>query len=193
MRTLVILLVVSLAAHTARAQAPGVTMSWDPGPPPAPISPMTVEDADVLETGEIGAGRWAIGVGVSAYVGFGLGQTVQGRWRDTGWIFTVGESLSLTAFVITLPALFVGDCYDCGSRHNASTDRAATIAIGSLLAYAGFHVWEIADAAIAPVFHNRRYRAALARHPEATRMAVMPFLVPSDRGNGGVAGLSLNF
>ena len=156
---------------------------------------MTAEDADVLETGEIGGGRWAIGVGVSAYIGFGLGQTVQGRWRDTGWIFTVGESVSLTAFVLTLPALFVGDCYDCSSahHHNTATDRAATIAIGSLIAYAGFHVWEIADAAIAPVFHNRRYHAALARHPEATQMAVTPFLVPSDRGNGGVAGLSLSF
>jgi len=188
MRTLLILLAVSLAAHTAHAQAPGLTMSFDPGPPPAP---MTAGDADLLETGEIGPGKWILGVGVATGMGFGLGQTAQGRWRETGWIFTVGESVSLTTFFLTLPALITSECADC--YHRSASDRAAYIAIGSLLAYAGFHAWEIGDALIAPVFHNRRYHDALARHPEATQIAVMPFLVPSDRGSGGVAGLSLSF
>ncbi|MEO8840806.1 MAG: hypothetical protein ABI591_08495 [Kofleriaceae bacterium] len=190
MRTLLILLAVSLAAHTAHAQAPGLTMSFDPGPPQAPMS---AEDADLLETGEIGPGKWLLGVGVATGMGFGMGQTVQGRWRETGWIFTVGESLSLTALVLTIPALFSGDCYDCSQREHSESNRAAYIAIGSLIAYAGFHVWEIGDALIAPVAFNHRYHAALARHPEATQLAVTPFLVPSDRGSGGVAGVALRF
>lgn len=189
MRTLMILLAVSLAGKAAQAQAPGLTMSFDPGPPP---TPMTAADEDVLETGEIGPGRWALGAGVSAYVGFGLGQTVQGRWRDTGWIFTVGESVSLTAFFLTVPALFTAeDCYE--HCHRSNENRAAQIAVGSLLAYAAFRVWDFGDALVGPAFHNRRYREAVARHPEMTQMALRPFIVPSGRGSGGVAGLSLSF
>src|SRR5450755_4020995 len=185
MRRLVILLPVLLAARVAHAQAPGLTMSFDPG---APVAPMTSEDADVLETGEIGAGRWALGVGVSAYIGFGLGQTVQRRWRDTGWIFTVGESVALGTFFLTLPALFAAD--ECDEYcHHSSANRAAYLAVGSLLAYAGFRAWDLGDAIVGPVFHNRRFRDAAERHPETQQMALRPFVVPAERGSGGVAGL----
>lgn len=192
MRTLGIVLVVLLAGRVARAQAPGLTMSFDPGPPMT-AAPMTAADAEVLETGEIGVGRWALGVGVSAYIGFGLGQTVQGRWHDTGWIFTVGESVSLTVFFLTVPALFAADECDEYCHGSSTTHRAAYLAVGSLLAYAAFRAWDFGDAIVGPAFHNRRFRDAAERHPESQQLSLRPFIVPSDRGSGGVAGLSLSF
>ena len=192
MRIIGIWLAVSLAASAAHAAPPGLTMSFE-SEPEVRAAPLSVEDADLLETGEIGAGKWTLGVGVATGVGFGLGQTVQGRWRDTGWIFTVGEAASLTMLMLTLPALTSENCYDCASYHHTDRDRAARIAIGSLIAWAGFRTWGVADALFGPAFHNRRYHAAAARHPELTQMAVVPFVVPSDRGNGGIAGLSFGF
>jgi hypothetical protein len=185
MRSLLIFLAVSVAATTARAQAPGLSLSFDPAPPPS--VPMTREDESLLETGEVGPVRWSLGVGVAAGMGFGLGQTVQGRWRETGWIYTVGEGIAATGLILTIPT-FGGDCFS--SCH--TNQHVVDVMLGSLLVYAGFHVAEVIDAAVGPSFHNARVRDAMARHPDQ-QLSVLPFVVPSDRGTGGVAGLSLRF
>jgi hypothetical protein len=187
MRTFLTLLAVALAAHTAHAQAPGLTMSFE-----QPVqSPMSAEDRQVLADGEIGQGQWGAGVLGSVVVGFGAGQAIQGRWHDTGWIYTLGESLSLGAVILALPAAFSGDCFDCGHRDTSTSDRAGYIMLGGLIAFAGFHIWEIGDALVGPSMHNQRFAEARARHPET--YTVLPYVVPSASGNGGVAGLSLRF
>ena len=188
MRTFLILFAVALAAHTAHAQAPGLTMSFE-----QPVqNPMSAADQRILIEGEIGDGQWGAGVLGSVVVGFGAGQAIQGRWHDTGWIFTLGESVSLGAVMFALPVALSESCYDCGRPHDTTnSDRAAYVMIGGLIAFAGFHIWEVGDALIGPSLHNQRFEDARRRHPET--YSVLPYVVPSASGNGGVAGLSLRF
>lgn len=175
-----------LFATAAHAQAPGMTMSFDQTRPP----PLSQEDRQILDDGEVSDGQWGGGVLASVALGFGTGQAVQGRWHDTGWIFTLGETASIVTFVVTLPSAF-NDGFADGPRSHAQ-DRAAEVMIGSLIVFAGLHVWEVADAAVGPSVHNQRYRAALARHPELS--TVMPYVVPTlSGGGGGVAGVTLRF
>jgi len=188
MRSFVVLFAVLVASSTAHAQAPGMTMSFEPS---QPAPPMSQEERQILADGEISDGQWGGGVLASVALGFGTGQAVQGRWHDTGWIFTLGESASLVAMIVSMPAAF-GDCFDCGPSHQHDQDRAADVLIGSFIVFAGLHIWEIGDAAIGPSEHNQRYRAVRARHPET--YTVMPYVVPTHSGgSGGVAGLTLRF
>jgi hypothetical protein len=186
MRTALILFALVVVGGTARAQAPGMTMSFDQRQPP----PMSQEERQILDDGEISDGQWGGGVLASLAFGFGTGQAIQGRWHDTGWIFTLGESLSIVAIIAELPATF-SDCFDCGTSHQRDQDRAADIMIGSLIVFAGLHIWEIGDAAIGPSEQNARYHAFRARHPEM--YSVEPFAARASSGTGGVAGLTLRF
>jgi hypothetical protein len=188
MRTLLILLAVTViggATRTARAQAPGMTMSY--AQPVAP--PMSPDDREILAEGAIDDGQWAGGVAASVLLGFGIGQGIEGRWHDTGWIFTLGETVSLGAVIFSIPAAF-SDCYDCGPGHN-NQERAADIMIGGMLVFAGLRIWEVGDAALGPSMHNDRFNQARARHPET--YAVLPYVVPTLSGTGGIAGVSLHF
>jgi hypothetical protein len=186
MRIALLVLALAFVGHTAHAQAPGATMSFDPQPRPV----LSAEDRQILEDGEVSGGQWGGGVVASVAFGFGIGQAVQGRWHDTGWIFTLGESLSIVAIIAELPATF-SDCFDCGTSHQRDQDRAADIMIGSLIVFAGLHIWEIGDAAIGPSEQNARYHAFRARHPEM--YSVEPFAARASSGTGGVAGLTLRF
>jgi hypothetical protein len=188
MRIALTLLVLAFAARTVHAQAPGMTMSFD-RPPPLPV--LSAEDRQILEDGEVSDGQWIGGVAASIGLGFGIGQAIEGRWRDTGWIFTLGESASFVTMIVSLSAA-IGECWDCSAAETHRQDQAADVFFGSLIVFAGLHIWEIGDAAIAPAEHNERYHAMRARHPEM--YSVMPYVVPSRSGSGGgFAGVSLRF
>lgn len=74
-------------------------------PPRHYLSP---EDQDVLARGEISTGRYILGGVLSIWPGLGIGQAVQLRYRDRGWIFTVGELGSATVAIVGL-AQCMGD------------------------------------------------------------------------------------
>lgn len=92
------------------------------------------DDKDVLKNGDLGAGRYVLGGIVGTYPGLGVGHAVQGRWGTKGWIFTAGETTSL---LVALGGLISMDSlYD--------SDGLAIYGLG-VLAYSGFHIWEIID------------------------------------------------
>jgi hypothetical protein len=168
-------------------------------PPPYQYAPvqLTPEEQKLLQRGEINIVQHAGGVALNWLVGFGIGQALQGRWSDTGWIFTVGEAGSLTLMIVGAVRAF--SCSDF--ENSCSNGDAGVLFFGGLIGYVVFHIWSIVDAAIAPANHNRKVRDIRRRVgiPVMEARRVVPYMAPvmapahGGGGGGGVAGLTFRF
>lgn len=202
MRTIVVLALLASTASIAHAQpgnGPPPPPVYAPPPPPPPLPTyggypqqpvgLTADEQRILARGEIGPGEHFGGALLGFFVGFGSGQAVQGRWSDTGWIFTVGEAASIAAILIGVGDVFQ-DCidYECSDNENGGL-----IAVG-VIGIVGFRVWEIVDSIAGPASHNRRLREIQMRmgYPQPGYYSVAPFVAPTHNG-GGVAGLTFRF
>jgi len=152
---------------------------------------LSADDIELISDGEIGAGAHILGVGGALFLGFGAGQAVQGRWGDKGWIFTVGETASLGVMVYGV----VNSASSCAAAAEGEScgGTGMGLLVGGALAYSGFRVWEIVDAVVAPMGHNRRVRAAKLRAGGRPAYSVIPYVTPPQKGDGAVAGISLQF
>ncbi len=162
---------------------------YQPRPPQYVLSP---EDNELLQRGDISDGEQVGGGLVAAFVGFGVGQAVQGRWTDTGWMYTLGESASLAALL--WGALDVASCPVYTTCNNSSFGGG--LLIGGVLAFAGFRVAGVIDAFVGPPRHNARLRELRQRLgiPQPVEYGLAPYIAPSTSGAGGaVGGLSLRF
>jgi hypothetical protein len=167
--------------------------------PPYQYAPaqLTPDEQDLLDRGEITDGRHVGGILVSLFFGLGVGQAVQGRYGDTGWIFTVGESASTVAVIVGLVKTF-STCLeniDDGGCHN---DSAGTVLlVGGLIGLTAFRIWEVADAITGPPRHNARLRQLRMRlgMPPATLVGrLRPYIAPPlSRDGAATAGLTLRF
>lgn len=189
MRTAIAIAVMMLGARVAAAQ-PGVTPSGPPCCVPAPYAyqpALSVEDQELLAQGEITDGQHVGGGLVALMFGFGVGQAVQGRWHETGWIFTLGETGSLVAMIYG----FADGIDHCsGDVCGRATQGDVALVVGGLVAFSALHVWEVVDAFVMPPKHNRRVRELKARLGMPSYV-LRPYVAPS--ATSGVAGLSVSF
>jgi len=164
-----------------------------PQPQPQPVQPppyyqpvavqLTAGEHALLQKGEISDGAHIAGGAVALGLGFGLGQAVQGRWAEKGWLFTVGSAASVAAIVVGVSSL------------NSDSDEVPALFIAGYLSFLVFHVWGTVDAFIEPPKHNRRVRELKMRLGMpgpyfGNRM--IPY-VNKTRDGGGTAGLVLRF
>lgn len=214
--TLSALLVVGIIHGTAHAQ-PGQTPPADPEPDPPPTqtypappnqpypapnyyvpppqqySPiqLTAEEQALLSSGEISDNQYYGGAIASLFFGLGIGQAVQGRWVDTGWIFTVGEVASMTALIVGIGRSLGA----CGfPDETCNTHAGESLMIGGLVGLAVFRIWEVVDAFSAPPKHNQRVRALKLRlgiQPSYAK-TITPYVNKTHDG-GGTAGLTFRF
>ena len=195
-------LVLGVVARSAAAQ-PGETPSGAPpsgsptAPPPYTYRPqvvLTEEERDIVETGEIKDIQVIAGGLTGLVFGFGTGQAVEGRWHDTGWIFTFGEVVSLGTFIVgAIRSICIDYEHDFQSEcHNSNTDGALVLA--GLIGFAGFRIGEIVDVFTGPARYNDRLRAIRRRlgYPDHV-VRVTPYLSAPRGGDGGVAGFALRF
>jgi hypothetical protein len=154
---------------------------------------LTAEEHKLLERGEISDGAHIGGGIASLALGFGAGQAIQGRWSDTGWIFTLGDTASFVVLFVGISKSF--DCFgdiDGGCRADDGADNY--IAAG-LIGFLVFHTWEVIDAFAGPGSHNRKVRALKAKlgvpQPMYTKR-ITPY-VNKTRDGGASAGISLRF
>lgn len=59
-----------------------------------PLYLLTAEEKQVLESGEIGTTRYVISGISSIYLGLGIGQAIQSRFKKTGWYFLTADLIS---------------------------------------------------------------------------------------------------
>jgi hypothetical protein len=172
-------------------------------PPPAYAPPgpyygrplslqLSPEDAELLARGEISDLQTVGGGLLSIFVGFGVGQAVEGRWLDRGWVFTIGETVSVIAVIDGAIQAF--NCDPSVSNCNAN---GGLLFWGGFAALAGLRIWEIGDAFVAPSTRNAHVRDLRMRlgMPPQPGYALAPYIAPL-RGRGGdatVVGLQVNF
>lgn len=111
-----------------------------------------------------------------AMFGFGLGQVVEGRWHETGWKFTLVDSLSAAMMVV-------------GGATTESCDRYCNtlgiIGLSGILLGGASRIWQTVDAVTGARAKNRRVMRQ--------RMQLAPLVLPARAGDGAVAGVALRF
>lgn len=224
MKKLLTPFVLCVLATTAFAQSPGAQdPSPYPPPPPAPYpQPMqpapyvpppqsyqpqgympvqlTRDEAELLQQGEISDNAHIGGALGSLFLGFGIGQAIQGRYGDTGWIFTLGEVGSFTAMIVGVVQTFdncIATTPVSGGAGRASTcgNNGEALLFGGLIGLMVFRVWEVVDAFSGPPKHNRRVRELKMRLGIPVPMythRVVPYMNKS-RDGGGTAGVTIRF
>ncbi|MFT3699752.1 MAG: hypothetical protein QM831_41780 [Kofleriaceae bacterium] len=150
--------------------------------PPQYAPQLTTDDLEAIHDGYISQVQVGVGAGAAIFLGFGVGQAVEGRWLKTGWIMTVGETASLMTFLVAIAPSF-GDCFDDCRR---TSQTRAVLGLGSLAIFGGLRIWEVVDSISGPMQQNRRYLAARARHPDF-------YVNPVSQGDGAVVGLAMRF
>ena len=207
MRMITTVLFVVLLEGAARAQpAPPPPYPVAPAPPaqayppPGLVPPtryveLTAEQQKLLAEGEIPENKYIGGAIVGLFVGFGVGQAVQGRYGDTGWIFTVGEVASGAVLVTGMVRAF-GDFDRCFDNSTCPRDHTAgVLLLGGVIGLAAFRIWELVDVFNGPTKHNARVRALRLRlgiPPMYSR--VQPYIAPSMSGDHATtAGLTFRF
>lgn len=172
----------------------------------APQQPMTVQltvdEQWLLQRGFITDGEHLGGGLAALFVGFGVGQAVQGRWSRKGYIFTIGEGVSIGIMIYGVFS-FVDKCATDPNQdpyaNNTTCDRAFShgfgLMLGGMLALSVFRIWETVDAFVAPPQHNRELLELRTRLGMPTPMysRARPFVAPTPDGGGGMAGVALRF
>ncbi|MBA3454294.1 MAG: hypothetical protein H0T42_14475 [Deltaproteobacteria bacterium] len=177
MPALVLILLIALST-------PALAQPMQPQQPMPPQLQITEEQQELLDQGEISLPRYLTGGGLATFIGFGVGQGVQGRWKSRGWMFTVGDSV---AVAVTL----YGAARCCGPAGN----KEEYMVLGGLAALIGLRIWQTVDAWLVPPEHNRRVRALRGKLGLAPPTISALYLAPPQTpdASGVVAGLSLSF
>ena len=186
-----------LAAQGAALAQPGAAPPPPPPPPygyAPPPAQLTPEEHELLTEGEISAGQHVGGGLLSVFIGFGLGQAVQGRWDDTGWIFTLGEIGSI-ALIVYGAEQQIDDCFD---RPDCDEDAGSGAIVAGAIGIVVFRLWEIVDAFAGPANHNRKVRNLRMRlgypaYGTPYYGSLEPYVAPTGKDDGAVAGFRLRF
>lgn len=169
------------------------------------VNGWTEDDSRILEVGEISTPAYIAGatVGTIGWLpgtlaggwnspvlwtlllpGFGVGQLIQGRYQDTGWIFTLGE-LGSAGVALAAGALF------CDHHGDFETCGIGALALGALV-YLPFRALEVFDLWSGPPIHNAKYQKLKDSKDSKVDFRVIPTLNQShaDRQGAlnGVAG-----
>jgi hypothetical protein len=181
MRTVLGVAILALLTRVAVAAPPGATV-----PTPEQYT-LSDDDRGVLADGEITSQQKIGAAIVDVMVGYGVGQAIEGRWRETGWQLAIGDAAFGSVFMLGLMAASLSHEEPCRGPGCAGpqihTNAAMIIGLVGLgLVRTGGAI----DAVVGANDHNRRVRELRARVSKA------PYL-SSSSGNGVVAGLDLRF
>lgn len=148
---------------------------------------LTADERELLASGEISDGTATAGKVTSILFGLGVGQAVEGRWTKIGWVYTLGDVASAGLIATaTIQGLTPGCSGSCGRT-------AAALFIGGGLVGLASRIGQIYDAFTAPGNHNRRVRELRMRVGMQPTAQVLPYVAPTDDGNGASAGVTVRW
>jgi hypothetical protein len=101
---------------------------------------------------------------IGTFIGFGVGHALQGRYKEIGWVFTVGELTSLAA-------AFAGVIWaNTESAHDYAINKephmyipvgGLALLIASVIVFGSFRIWDIIDLWACAVPAHKQKTAAL--------------------------------
>ena len=154
---------------------------------------LTLDEQYLLTRGFISDGEWIGGGLANVFFGFGIGQAIQGRWSDRGWIFTLGQGASAVAMIYGMTTL-LGECWhdpECPAE-----GRGVGLMVIGGLGFGVFYIWGAIDAFAVPPEHNRKVRELRMRlgMPIPMYARVAPYVTsPKGDTGGAIGGLTLRF
>lgn len=149
-------------------------------PPPPPVS---AEDLELIERGEISSESHILGAAAGLFFGFGLGHIVQNRWHRTGFLYTVGEIAA-----IVLIAYGLDDCITLEPQDS----NCLMTGIG-FYSFLGLRLIEVGDTLFYPSAHNGKVRRAKARAGHYYTSSRPRLHLSPARGGGVTGGVSFRF
>ena len=165
---------------------------YSPGPGYGPPIQLTIEDQELLSSGEISDGEHIAGVALAIFMGFGVGQAIEGTWSDRGWIFTVGEVGTGALMFYGLAQMIVSTCDNPGPTCNGPNKGVGEFVAG-LIGFSILRIWEVVDSVTGPIDHNQRLRALRARTGQPVYGRIKPFVAPGANDQGMTAGVTFRF
>ncbi len=158
---------------------------------------LSEKDKSILEIGEISTTRYVIGGVLGTYpVGFGVGHAIQGRWSDTGWIFTAGEAGSAAVFLVGALGCINNELDKGFNGKNDCTGLNEALLVTGIIGFVGFRIWEVVDVWSTPPSHNRKYNELkdYIHKSQAKEIKTSLFLSPLYQPKMGQGlSLTLNF
>ena len=120
-------------------------------------------------------------------VGFGTGHAAQGRWKETGWLYSAGEALGVAVAVGGTAACLDGvgdDDNDLSESFDKVYCAWLTIRVGGS-GFLAVKAVEIIDVWSHPLMHNKRYRRLRERMETDSRseVAFAPWAAPGPDGS----------
>jgi len=212
-----VFIMVGFGCPTLAGALPPPAVASPPGaaaqpPKPAAESPILEEpiaqpgparlsgyERSVLRRGRLSTGRYVGGGLLGTWMGFGVGHAIQGRYGESGLIFTLGQSAGLAMLVAGV--INVAGPSTCFEQRTARRTRFVCVDdsrnenlwIGSMITGAivltGLRIWEIADLWITPRRENAEYDRVRGRNRGGLTLSFMPVPVPG----GGMAALGGRF
>jgi len=155
-----------LAAGTAVSQEQdaqvGPTVEA-PSPDAARLDTLTESERRLLERGEYDKNEIVGGGLLGSIVGFGSGHVVQGRYAETGWIYTAGEGAGLAVWGFGALGCVLGDQGDDLEDVLGSFECMTITAGVGLGGFLAFKLAEIVDVWAHPAVQIARFRKLKAR------------------------------
>lgn len=146
------------------------TASAEPNYAPPGLSPTIAHEDDVSEI------QLITGPPTAALFGFGLGHVIEGRWHETGWKFTLADTLSAAMMVVGGATTEYEGPY---------ANVYGIIGVSGLLLGGVSRVWQTIDSVTGARAKNRRVMRQ--------RLQIAPLVVPARAGDGAVAGVAFRF
>lgn len=150
------------------------------------LMPALQAQADSLQLPKMSQGQYIGGGVASIFLPFGIGQAIQGRYGEKGWIFTVSELGSLAVAGVGVAMSFstimrlMNNAKDSGVKFVLSSSDFPTggyaLMVAGGLAWSGFHIWGMIDAWATPQHEGR---VADVLRDSQQKIAFMPLLAPN--------------
>lgn len=116
-------------------------------------SPSYLEDRYSRGSGvkTISQGRYIGGGAASIFLGFGIGQAIQGRWSERGWIHATIQSITLAVSIGSLVFTGVSLLEDANNDYfSGQSSVGFGLIIGAVIVGIGSRIWEIIDTWMLP-------------------------------------------